>query len=643
MRNSKKDIQKIRIAAIIIAAMSFPITSLHAKGRYVNAKDYGLQEGIDNTPALMRALDACKYQNASKLIIPKGIYDIYPEKAYEVYRNIANNDDGKKKIVFLLDGFRNLEIDGMGSAFICHDLMVPFDVSNSKNITIKNLSINWKTPFYLQANVITVYPESNAFDMEILKECAYEIQGDNLIYSNKKTEKTNGWYFMAPPMQKDVIWEQNINWNIWYDPTTKAPAFCDENTTRLCTWNFKLNKPAVAKELRKNVVRLTNASDELPKIGWVMVCQGVLTKNRLSPAIHISHCKDILVENVTVHHASGMAFIAERTENITLQKYKVILPKNSERLVTTTADASHFAGCKGLIVLDSCIFENMLDDGTNVHGVYAEVKSLVDDYTVGMSRGHSQQQGFDFAQAGEKIQLVNRLTLKPYASLVVVRVKNVNDFYFEVTFKEKITDILKAESVAENISCQPNVIIRNCIVRQNRARGILISTAGKVLVENNKFIKCTYAGVMTAGDANYWFESGPVKNLIIRNNLFEDQGLCVGNAPILSFEPQVGNQIDTTWYYHQNIVFENNTINTFSRILVQARSVKNFIFRNNEINKSLNYPSASDDGPVFDFSGCSDVLIDNNKYNWGKKATINAQNGSVRIHSINNENIVEKK
>ncbi len=628
---------KIIGATIVI----FAVMSSCKTEKTINAVDFGLREGIDNTPALMKAIEACKTQKAVKLVIPKGVYDIYPEKAYEEYRNITNNDDGKKRMVFLLKDFENFEIDGSGSKFICHDHMVPFDVSGSKNITLKNFSVDWEKPFYLQAQVTAVHPELNAFDMKILDECSYEIQGNNLIFSNKKTEKTIGWFFMAPLMQKDVIWEQNINWNIWYDPQTKAPAYCDENTTRVNAWNFKLNKPAVARDLGNRTVRLTDACEELPKSGWVLVCNGILSKNRLSPAIHVFDSENVLVENVTVHHASGMAFVAEQSKDVTLRKYNVLLPPNSERLVTSTADASHFVSCSGLIVLDDCIFENMLDDGTNVHGIYAEVREMTDPYTLGMTRGHSQQQGFTFARAGEEIVFANKNTLKPHAKRIVSSIKNVNDFYFEVTFTEKIDDLPIDGSVAENTFLQPDVIMRNCEVRQNRARGILISTAGKVLVEKNKFVKCTYAGIQAAGDANYWFESGPVTDMTIRENLFEDQGLCVGNAPVLVFVPEVGEVPDTSWHYHRNIVMENNTINAFSRILIQAKSIENFVFKNNTINKSARYPSADENGPAFIFSGCKDVLIEGNKYNWGKAATIETHHGCVNIRSVNNENIEE--
>lgn len=605
----------------------------------VNAAQFGLKQGEDNTPALLKAIEECKRKHATRLILPKGRYDLFPEKALERYREIPNNDNGKKRIVFLLEQFKKFEIDGQGSELICHDHMLPFDLHKSENITIKNLSINWSMPFYFQGKVVALHPEDNSFDLQVMSECQYEIQGNELIFSNKKTEHTKGWYSMAPPAQKDVIWEQNIYWNIWFDPKTKAPAYNAENSkTRLNAWNFQLNVPATTVELSKNLLRIKNASNQLPQVGWVLVINGIKTKNRLSPAINIANCKNIVIENVTVHHSSGIALIVHHTENISLNHYCVLLPSNSERLVTTTADASHFVSCKGLIKIENCIMENMLDDATNIHGVYCNIDSVVDDFTVGMIRGHSEQQGFEFAKEGDKIQLVDTKTLRPYEELNVVSIHNVNEYYFEVRFNKKIRQVIHSESSAYNLSWQPDVEIRNCIVRQNRSRGFLISTAGNVLIENNKFIRSTYAGVMIAGDANYWYESGPVKNVVIRNNLFDNLGVGPGFAPVLLVAPEI--EADSQWFYHNNIVFEGNTIITFARRLVELTSVQNFQFKNNTILKSEDYPVVTNiTAPAFVLKGCKQIRIENNKYKWGGVASIQLDTLSSDVISNENENI----
>ncbi len=630
----------ISIMLVVITGGSNSVFGIQ-RSKTINAADYGLKEGVDNTPALMRALELCKENKANRLIIPKGVYDIYPERANEKYLHVANNDDGLKRIVFMLHGFNNLEIDGMGSMLICHDHMVPFDLLESNNITIRNLSIDWAMPFNFQAKVIAVHPEENAFDIEVYKECKYDILGDRLIFSNKKYDNLSRWQFLPAPAIKELRWQQNINWSIWWDQQTKAPAFAKEGPLMMWEWNEKLGQPSTAKKIGENIVRLTNSNNSLPEVGWISIIKGTMQSNRLSPAIHINKCKNIEIQNVTVHHAAGMALIVERTENVLLNSYNVLLPPNSGRLVTSTADATHFLNCKGLIKFENCVFENMLDDATNIHGAYTDVEEAIDEYTLGISRGHSQQQGIIFAEKGDRIKLVNKKSLIPYATLTVESVKNINNVYFEVTFKENVKDILQPETLADNISWQPDVEIRNCTVRNNRARSILISTAGNVLVENNRFLTCTYTGILIPGNFDFWYESGPVRNVTIRNNVFEDLGLSVGNAPFIDIGWGLKDETKPPYYFHSNIVVENNTINTFGRLLVKAVSVDNLQFRNNTINRSKNYPVvANEDGPAFIIERCNKVMIEGNNYKWGNKATIENKN-TTGLTVKNNTNINE--
>ena len=83
----------------------------------LNAKKFGLKEQKDATPAILKAIEACKQQNAKKLIIPKGTYNFYPDKAFEAYVHISNHDDGLKRIAFPIHGFNNLKINARGSNF----------------------------------------------------------------------------------------------------------------------------------------------------------------------------------------------------------------------------------------------------------------------------------------------------------------------------------------------------------------------------------------------------------------------------------------------------------------------------------------------------------------------------------------------
>lgn len=112
-----------------------------------------------------------------------------------------------------------------------------------------------------------------------------------------------------------------------------------------------------------------------------------------------------------------MALICENTEDVTLDQYDVRLREGSGRFISASADASHFVNCRGAIRFDGCLFENMLDDATNVHGTYMAVDTLSGDRLTARF-GHVQQQGFDFARAGDTLRLIDRISLRPLETFV---------------------------------------------------------------------------------------------------------------------------------------------------------------------------------------------------------------------------------
>ena len=600
-----------------------------AIGVVVDAADYGLKNGVDAVAAISKALEDCRRKGATKLVIPKGTYDFHPDRATEKYLKVSNNDNGLRRIAFDLEGFKDFEIDGQGSKFIMHGRIVGFEVFKTEKVTLRNFSIDWKKPFYFQAEVIAVNADENSFDMKVFKECDYEILADELIFVEKAGKAVRPWKRWAQPVRRDFGWEQSIDWNIWYDSKTMAPAYKYTHSI-LRSYNEKLKKRYHAKEVKPGVVRVFDATNVLPKVGWVLVVKGRKEANRVAQAIHVSESKDFHAENIDIYHANGMGFIAERSENISLEDFNVILPPNSGRMVTTTADATHFVNCRGMVSLNNCMFENMLDDAANFHGIYTNIEGMVDDYTIGVNRMHGQQVGFNFAQKGDKVRLCESKNIKPYATLEVASVQEINEEYMEIRFTEKVSDVLRPSSVADNISWEADVRMTNCTVRRNRARSILISTAGDVLLEKNLFQNCDWVALQFAGDATFWYESGPVRNVVIRNNRFKNLGVAVGGGPLIHFVPRLKFDGKPTHYYHQNVVFENNTCEVIGFSLANLFSVENFVFKGNTVKISGDYPM-SEKKNSFNIRYSKDVRIEDNDFQLGLPVSVHKDKHSKNI------------
>ncbi|MBK8704298.1 MAG: hypothetical protein IPN33_12220 [Saprospiraceae bacterium] len=169
-------------------------------------------------------------------------------------------------------------------------------------------------------------------------------------------------------------------------------------------------------------------------------------------------------------------------------------------------------------------------------------------------------------------------------------------------------------SAIENTTYMASLKMVNCTVKQNRARSILISTPKKVEVLDNYF-SSMMAGVRICGDANYWFESGPVQEVLIRGNTFEDLAIGGHNPQaILQIDPIIGKKYRNNGYFHRNIVFEDNIIKAFDPLIIYALSVDGLIIRNNTIIKTNTYKEIFSDLSQMDIQNSKSVIIENNVY-----------------------------
>lgn len=93
---------------------------------------------------------------------------------------------------------------------------------------------------------------------------------------------------------------------------------------------------------------------------------------------------------------------------------------------------------------------------------------------------------------------------------------------FEETVAGYLTQTISGQPkyVAENVTCTPEVTIRNNTFRDLSARGILCTLLKNTLSDNNTFYNPLMATIFLSNDSNKWYKSGPIRDLTIRNNTF---------------------------------------------------------------------------------------------------------------------------
>ena len=183
----------------------------------------------------------------------------------------------------------------------------------------------------------------------------------------------------------------------------------------------------------------------------------------------------------------------------------------------------------------------------------------------------------------------------------------------EVTFLRPIPKTLQLQSdCVENLTCTPEVEISHCYFSRTSTRGTLATTPRRVIIRNNTYDYTGMSAILIEGDASGWYESGPVKDVLIEGNRFV--GCAYNGHPshaVIALNPS-NTVVDARHPVHQNVRIINNHFVTFGNPLLYAKSTSNLVFKGNSVEV---HPAASETGGKwFILDGCSDVVIKGNRF-----------------------------
>lgn len=323
---------KIRLVVLLLAACnSFALSQVVT----VNVAET-LHEN-DATYAVYKAIEQCKTTNAKKIIFPKGKYDFRPDYATEKFVFVSNNTEGLKRFAFDLSGMQNIEIDGQGSQFIFHGFICPFLLDGASNIRMKNFSIDYSRTFHSEGKIIAVFQDS--VDIQFSKEYPYNVINHQLHFFDGNN--------------MEYPWANLLE----FDSIRKETAFMAND--------FYCGSTPMVNELTPGTIRLYLKGIKGTRGNTFVFGAG----HRNISAFTIYGSSDITISDVDIFHCGGMGVVAQLSGNISLKNVRIT--PSSGRVLSLTADATHFVNCYGKITMENCLFENQNDDATNIHGMYA--------------------------------------------------------------------------------------------------------------------------------------------------------------------------------------------------------------------------------------------------------------------------------
>ena len=569
-----KSIKFLLAAALIVAGCSGRQAGTPVR---IMLSDYLDAESTEDAmPALRRALDDCISRNASELVLPGDTLRLKPGMAYERYEYISNNDPSMKEIAFMLDGVKDLRIDGNGTTLLFSGYISPFSLEGCRNVTVENLTIDFTRPFVSEG--IITGAGKGWFDVRFPESYNVNLVQGALMFSDE--DKVN----------YPVI---NL---LEFDKGRKEVAY-HVHDYGLRSYLAEKNKDGSWRISRKDFGNHT--------VGNVMVFGAPA---RLHPAFTLLDCDGFLLQDVNIYNCCGMGVIAQSCKDIELRDVVVEPTPGSDRIVSLSADATHFVNCKGYIRMIDCTFKNQKDDATNIHGWYMAVDKVAAADRLLLKWCHSGQVGIRFIKPGMTLELVDSRTMEQRGRAKVKSVSFLNAEYAEVIFEEPLPSSIKEGDVVAEDEGYPDVLISGCYIGNNRARGLLIGSRGHVVIEKNTF-HSPGSAILFEGDGRYWYEQSGVRDVIIRDNVFDN---CMYGAPSWgSAVIAVGSGIPDKEHsrYHKGIVVENNVFRGFDRRIVNLYCVDGFTFRNNKIEYTDEYPAFGKPEDEFVYNNCDNVDI----------------------------------
>ncbi|MBQ4048078.1 MAG: hypothetical protein IJC93_06890 [Clostridia bacterium] len=449
------------------------------------------------------------------------------------------NPTGRRYSALYIKEKKQITIDGNGATLLVHGKMTPLLFDRCKDITVKNLTIDYAVPTMTEFTIV----ENSGGDciLRMNPDCLFRVDGNQLCWLGE------------PDKNGIPYWEEyhlgRGRYFKLYDPQTEKCR--DFNKADLA---FTAVEQIDAQTVR---VRLANPDAFFPA-GHVMQTRSIV---RDQVGSLFQRCKNLRFENLRVKFMHGLGMVSQFCENVAFVDGDFTPAEG--RTIASTADFFQFSGCRGQLLIERCRARGAQDDYINVHGTHLRVVEA-DGQSMVVRFMHAESWGFQAFAAGDRLEFIRWDTLIPYAETVVTAFDRLNDTDIRLWLDRPLPETLVlGKDVVENVDWTPDLTVRHCDFGPTSGRGILCTTRGKVVIEQNRFEKLWGPALLVEDDCNFWFESGCTREIIFRENEVIDceYGHMWPETPVIRYSPKVMDE-ESTAFVHGKLVL---TKNRFSR------------------------------------------------------------------------------
>lgn len=496
----------------------------------------------------------------TKVVFSPGIYnidanncdkeDLYITNTMGVNQWRSSETPYNYPVAINIHNVQNLTIEADGAMFMIDGKATNIVLQDCQNITVNNLTIEHSNP--------------NCHSLKITRKTAFSIEFE--INKTSQYVKENGDYFFIGNGFKFPL--KCINALEGHIPKVDA----------IDTENLKRSKhPLMGAVAIKEIKPYTFKAYFLSTIGLQAGNEFFLYDvRRTNVGAFVHRSSNITFNSFKQHFNYSLAFVAQDCENVSVDKAYFAPREDSDLQFASVADFFQISMCRGDINVTNGTFRSSGDDVLNIHGVHYEI-AKIEGNKLTVRFKHHQSLGYNALHDGDKIEYIDKYSLLTLGTAIIKSSNMLDKFNMELEVDN--LDGASVGAVIEDIDRCANLNFSGNTMSRIVTRGILVTTRGKVVVDNNNFANTTMHSILLSNDAKSWYESGRVIDARITNNKF---GVCYGKNILIKPENSVHNGA-----VHSNIVIENNDFASPVKGGISIKSTDNVRIVNNLSNKPI--------------------------------------------------------
>jgi hypothetical protein len=439
---------------------------------------------------VQNGIDAAIAAKCAGVIIPPGTYRL---------------PKGPDRWHLQLNGTWNFTIYAVGVTFVLTDsVQGGIAFGNCKNVALVGGTFTHEKPPFTQGTIEAIAADGKSYDVRT--HAGYYPLDDAVHIPAKPT----GYIFDPGTRQ----WKSGV-WDLYFTGFTKLAAD-----------RFRVNCSGTCGPPGWNVA-----------VGDLMAFRG-----NGSQDIYVGGSSAMKIVGVTITHASGFVVHDDGGDGGNYYSYKLTygpIPAGATEkpLITSNADGFHSSGTRKGPTIEWTQLEGMPDDGIPIHGGFCLVlASSTNKLTITANcgiRAGDTLRIYDAANdpagtaAAQSIQQLTAYTPPAGTSRYNAFTTLTGRTFYEVTL-DKTVPAAFDWLIANQNAIGSGYVVRNNVIRNHRARGMLLKANGG-LVEGNTVDGSTMAGIVLAPEV-WWAEADFSHDVTVRNNVIRHTGYTMISA-----------------------------------------------------------------------------------------------------------------